>query len=149
MEVPHLHTTILPLVPCPFWERYPSDWSQVPLWGGGVPQLQAGGPRLGVPHPGVHLPAGHNWSTPWGRIAQGEPPRRIGLEYPQAGQDWGTSPPPPETEHQRKYLLRGGRYASCVHAGCCLVLLFKLNLKSKIYSPSPTFDNFPFEIVVA
>ena len=38
----------------------------------------------------------------------------LGLGYPQLGQGYT---PLPETEQQSEYLLRGGRYASCVHAG--------------------------------
>ena len=40
------------------------------------------------------------------------------LDYLLPAQDrTGVPLPPPQTEQQNKYLLRGGRYASCLHAG--------------------------------
>ena len=112
------------LLPGPFWKGYPSPWffakSLVPgpfqgypslSWGGGVPQDRGTSPgRTGVGH------------TPrQDRI--GIPPAR----YPLAGT--GASPLHPKTEQQSKHLLRGGRYASCDHAGrlsCYLFILAKL-----------------------
>ena len=64
--VPHLHSIILPLVPCPFWGQS-SDWSQVPSQG-------YSSPRQGVPHPGMRM---------------GCPPNQVRMGYP--GQDWGTT----------------------------------------------------------
>ena len=51
-----------------------------------------------APHPG------QDWGTPSPRTGLGYPPQP-GLEYPS------------KTEQQSKHLLRGGRYASCIHAG--------------------------------
>ena len=54
------------------------------------------------------------------------PPSQVRMAYPQPEQDWGTPwpgqdgvlpPPPPRTERQSEHLLRGARYASCIHAG--------------------------------
>ena len=72
---------------------YPS-----PRWGGGVPKSETGG-------------------TPLARSGWGTPP-------PQARSGWVTSPPrlgwgtpTPSIRQQSEHLLRGGQYASCVHAG--------------------------------
>ena len=100
--LPHLHSTILLLVPCTFcW--VPSDWSQVPSeghpsprWGvtlvpgGGVPQCQMGYLHLGV------LPLARIWlgyypsqdSVPPGQDSC-SPLSRTGLG----------NPLPPETKH--------------------------------------------------
>ena len=43
-------------------------------------------------------------------------PGPFGMGYPLARSGWG-NPPPPRTEQQSEHLLRGGRYASWVHAG--------------------------------
>ena len=101
------------LVPGPFLRGYPS-----PRWGGYTR------PRQGVPSPGV-------------------PPARTGVPLPKSGQDWYADPgreypllrypqpglgypfpvrtglicTSPKTKQQSDYLLRGGRYPSCVHAG--------------------------------
>ena len=78
-------------------------------WGGGylIPGLDGG-----YPVPGFSGDQG--WRTP--------PPPRT---------EWVTPPTPnQETEQHSEHLLRGGRYASCVHTGglCCLVIyLLKCN----------------------
>ena len=80
---------------------------------GGTPTSRSG-PRSG-------------WGTPWSGL-DGYPrtPIRTGWGYPLSGLDggyppvgtgWGYPPPPKKTEQQSEYLLCGGRYASCVHAG--------------------------------
>ena len=87
LGVPHLHFTILPLVPCPFW-LYPSNWSQVPFQGypssrQGVPQAKRY-PRWGTPQPGqdgVPLPAAKSgWGIPPART--GIPPSQVRIGYP-------------------------------------------------------------------
>ena len=79
------------------WEGTPSQ-----VWIGGTPFPGQDG---GVPHP----------RSGWGRGTLG---------YPFPNQDWmwyslcqGYPPPIQETEQHSEHLLRGGRYASCVHAG--------------------------------
>ena len=77
----------------------PILWSQsisvcVCVWGGVVIQSQLGG---GVPQCKV------GYSSPRG--------------CPPSQDRTGVHPLPPETEQQSKYLLCGGRYCSCVHAG--------------------------------
>ena len=48
----------------------------------------------------------------------------------------GVTPPPPpkKTEKQSEYLLHGGRYASCVHAGGLSCLKSFVLLSSYIFS---------------
>ena len=113
------------------WSRvltggYPSDWSHVPSGGGpggvprpgphggGVPQLSPDGGTLardGVPshqgHDGEIPRAGMGYSP---RSGQGDTLARMGYL---PGQEWGT----PGIGQQIQYLIQGGRYASCVHAG--------------------------------
>ena len=89
--------------------------------GGGGRSIPARSSRDGVPLPG---PAGggnpsqvqtwdypgQEWSTPW-----------AGMGYPNP-----LSPPAPGIGQQMDYLIRCGRYASCVHAGglsCCRFLM--------------------------
>ena len=87
----------------------------------------------------VGYPSPRRWGggqgTPWGTSSLRQyrmgysPPGHDGLPLP-PHQDWmGTppqvrirwditlQPPPQPQEQQGEYLLRGGRYASCVHAG--------------------------------
>ena len=45
------------------------------------------------------------------------PQNMMVLPPPPARSGWGMPPPPPRTEQQSEFFLRGGRYASCVHAG--------------------------------
>ena len=76
------------------------------VWMGGTPTSRSGqGGYLGYhPWPGLD---GVSPSQDW-----------MGLPPPQPGLD-GVTPPPLcwETEQHSEHLLRGGRYASCVHAG--------------------------------
>ena len=80
----------------------------------GVPPIQirsqVGG--WGYPHPG-QIPG---WGTGWGGI--GYPPIQV------RSQDGGGGGRGPLPEQHSVYLLRGGRYASCVHAGglSCIIL---------------------------
>ena len=75
---------------------------------------------------GTPLPSGLDGGTP--------PPVRTGWGYPPPPSELDEGIPPPthpcqETEQQSQYLLRGGRYASCVHAGglsCLIYILFLL-----------------------
>ena len=94
------------LVPCPFWggdTPFSPDWR-----GGGVyphPIL------MGVPWPGQCgiLPIRTGWGYP--------PPNWDWMGSPSSSKTgWGTLPSTPEIEEQSKYLLLGGRYASCAHA---------------------------------
>ena len=73
---------------------------------GGVPDL--GTPPPGYPPPGYPLPENPPARVPPTRV----PPQR-GRGVPRSGQ-------------HREYLLHGGRYASCVHAGglSCLLKMF-------------------------
>ena len=96
---------------------------------GGYPIPGPGGyPGLGTPPAGCTPLAGvpPSWGTPpphWGRSpGWGTAPR---LGYP-AG--WGTPPP-------HRYLLRRGRYASCVHAGglSCLLKFHFACVMHRIY----------------
>ena len=87
-------------------KRYPSE--------GGTPV-----PVRGYPNP--------SW---------GYPREDMGLGYPQLVLDYspaGTGLPSPflETEQQSEYLLRGGRYASCGHAGLSCLNKFFLFLISR------------------
>ena len=108
--------------------------SQVWMVGGGVPWsgLDGGGvpqPGLdggGVPRPGLdggrypgNPPARSRWwrGTPWPGLDGGGvprvPPGQVWMGYP-LSQVWMGYPPPTQDS---KHLIRGGRYASCVHAG--------------------------------
>ena len=123
----HLHPIILPLVPCSFW-RVPQWLVPGPLRGGtlvvgrGYPSPRWG--YLGYPHQmhtTHHVPSTLFGVQSWGwgiptRTGLGTSRQfRTGLWYPpQPGLGY---PPTPKTEHQREYLVRGGRYASCVRAG--------------------------------
>ena len=60
------------------------------------------------------------------RLGGGTPLRRDeDTPPPLSGWIW-VPPPPPETEQHSQYLFRGGRYASCAHAGglSCLKICF-------------------------
>ena len=71
------------------------------LGGGGYPsQVQMGVPRV---------PPRHGWGTPLARSVWGG----IGV------------PPPPRLGQQKEYSVRGGRYASCVHAGLSCFDMFR------------------------
>ena len=114
----------------------------IQVWTGGAPsQVQGGGEVLhhrsksgrypipgeeGTPHPGLDgVPPNLGWDIPpsrtwWGtpQPGMGYPPVQIWMGYSPV-QTWGGISPPPgqETEQHSEHLLRGGRYASCVHAG--------------------------------
>ena len=62
----------------------------------GVPQDRVPPARDGVP-PGKDMGTHQGWNTPLGMEMGYPPPRQIG--------------------QQRKHLLHGGQYASCVHTG--------------------------------
>ena len=60
-----------------FLERYPSDWSRVPYWGGyPSPGCTAG---QGTPQ------SGQDGEPPW--PGQGYPTGQVGIGYPQLGPD--------------------------------------------------------------
>ena len=109
--------------------------------GGGIPQSGLGGypipglARRGYPIPGldgggVHHPrsawagGGGTWGIPLDQVRMGyPPPPGPGMGYPP---DLGWGNPPPDlgwgSPRHSEHLLRGGRCASCVHAGglsCC------------------------------
>ena len=130
---------ILPLVPCPFQEC-PSDWSQVPSWG--IPRP---GPDRGVPQSGPdgaypsqvqigHTPAGSRWGVPqpvWmgGTLARdGVPPVQVRYPPSRDGVSLARDRVPPRIGQQMDYLIRGGQYASCVHAGGLLCSRLKLQI---------------------
>ena len=136
--------TVFSLFVSPHLGGYPSQ-----VWGEGVPHPSSGwgdtqgtprpgqdgvppGPGMGYhpPEPGTGYPPDQGWGIPldlgwgtpqtWDRVPPGPVPpgqgipSRPGMGYPH--------PPPPELGHN-EHLLRGGRYASCVHAGglSCLI----------------------------
>ena len=93
---------------------YPSQGT--PTWG--TPQLgeDRGYPSQGMPAHG----------TPLGQVRMGggvpQPGGHLPGVPPQPGEDRGVpqpegAPPPPGTGQHMEYLISGGRYASCVHAG--------------------------------
>ena len=93
---------------------YPSQ-----VWMGGypIPGLDRGVPHAGVPP--IQVPGQDG--------VPGVPPPNTKMGYPPSA-GWDTPPPPgqdrgvPQLEQHGVYLLRGGRYASHVHAGglsCC------------------------------
>ena len=108
-----------------------SRWGGVPhprsVWGGvtpsqvwlrGTPARSRGypryppGPGMGYPPgPGMGYPPDLGWGTP--QTLDGVPPRH-GMGYPPRSE---MGYPPPRTDQHSEHLLRGGRYASCVHAG--------------------------------
>ena len=86
----------------------------------------------GVPHPTSRQ--GVPWGIPWSRLDGGVPSIKSWMGYPPIQgwmgsghpvQDWmrylstktGWGTPYQETDQQSEHLLRGGRCASCVHAG--------------------------------
>ena len=97
---------------------------------GGSPARSRSRSRGGVPQDKV--PLGYRWGIPirtWDGV-----PLQLGMGYPPSGPREGYPPsgpgmryplPPPQPEmgypprlgQQKEYSLRGGRYASCVHAG--------------------------------
>ena len=108
-----------------------------PWTGGGTPARSKWGwyAGEGVPWPGPDR--GVPWGTPtsqgWGTLLSGPgwgyPGQVQTGGYPPSKAGWGTwqrvphlnpqqgLPPPPGTGQQMEYLIRRGRYASCVHAG--------------------------------
>ena len=68
-----------------------------------------------TPVPGFLL--GPFWGVPQfcPGVTQGYPPSQVRMGYPLA--QTGVPPILPKTEEQSEHLLRGGWYASCVHAG--------------------------------
>ena len=78
---------------------------------------------------GGHTLARSAWGTPLLGLGLGRPPPIetrwwysphwdwMGYPPPPSWTGSGNPPPPTETEQQSEYLLHGGRYASCVHAG--------------------------------
>ena len=104
--------------------RYP-----IPGLDGGYPFQGPGG---GYPIPGLDggTPPLHpdlGWVTPHPDLGWGTPPVQTldRVHPPQSRTEWGTPPSPGQkTEQHSEHLLRGGRYASCVHAGglSCLYL---------------------------
>ena len=97
----------------------------IPCWGylGRVPPRP--GPDRGVPWPG---PDG---GVPW----QGTPPARSRWGVPWQGTPPQQGTPPPRSwwrgtlvGQQKEYLLHGGRYASCIHAGGLSCLIFRLEI---------------------
>ena len=102
------------LVPGPFQGSTPVVAGGYPSPDHGVPRSQPKGyHQTGVPPPPdqdrTEVPGQDRTEVP------PPPPRRIGLGHP----------PPPKTEQQSEYLLRGGQYASCGHAGglSCFLLV--------------------------
>ena len=110
-------------------------------WLGGTPPSKTG---WGTPWPdlgqGSTSPSKTGWGTPLARAGTGVPPVQNWMgEYPPPSQTWDGGgyqlcprldgyPPPPQSKtgwgktppphhQQSEHLLRGGRCASCVHAG--------------------------------
>ena len=133
------------------WERYCFHRClSIHIGGGGVergfpspmffPRPLVPGPSWGVAKswPGWYLSPGwgyHIMGYPTARSGWGTPcPSQVRIGYPLPGQDgvpspgqnWGT-PPPLQTEQQSEHLVRGGQYASCVHAGLsCVFITFTI-----------------------
>ena len=93
--------------------------------GGGTLPGPAGGGTLagGVPWPGGYP----GWGVPWPGVVpwSGTPP-------PRPGQDGGGT----QLGQHREYLLHGGRYASCVHAGglSCSVYFHSFSFRYSSFS---------------
>ena len=123
--IPHLHPIIFPLVPCLFLGDTPVTHPRsLPR---GVPQSQARinpSPRWAYPKTEVPFQPGQDCGI--------HPPHDKAPPPPQPGQDRYPPLDWDRTEQQDKYLLRGLRYASCVHAGglFCLQMYFE-NEKNK------------------
>ena len=110
----------------------------------GYPPAQQGGTCLGYPPPGRGRPP--RVTPAWqGAPAQGTPHLAGGTcpgypppsrgHLPRVPPTWQGVPArgtPPHQEQHSVYLLRGGRYASCVHAGGLSCLNF-----IRIYYPCP------------
>ena len=91
------------------------------VWPGGTPSLvQVPPPRPGLdgvppPRPGTRVPPSRTWD--------GVAPPQTWDQVPSRTWDWVLPPPdlgpgtPPPPQHSEEHLIRGGRYASCVHAG--------------------------------
>ena len=78
--------------------------------GGGYPYLRSGWGIFPIPVQNRGTPPSAGWGYPHPPLAGwGIPPIQV------PGQDWGGGLP--KLEQHSVYLLRGGRYASCVHAG--------------------------------
>ena len=130
----------------PIPEGYPGQVLMVggtpsQVWGGGVPQPGLDG--------GMEYPPDLGWATPHHQDLAGVPPYP-GMDTPPPDLGWGTptiktwlgypptlgwGTPPPQTwdgvpPSHSEHLLRGGWYASCVHAGgisyCSLILTCRL-----------------------
>ena len=128
--------------------------------GGGYPVLglgEGGTPSQvwwqgGYPIPGLvggyPLPPDLRWGTPldlgWGtpKTWDGVPPQDLEWGTPQTWDlvpplDLGLGTPPrPGTGYPPEHLIRGGRYASCVHAGglsCCIVKTICMQYQSALW----------------
>ena len=120
-EVPHLHPIILRLVPCPFWGVSSPRQGCTPRWGPYWPEMVYPLARDGVP-------PGQRWCTPWPEMVY--PLARDGV-HPGIGQ-------------QREYLIRDGRYATCVHAGglSCSEQVNGPYLPTRFFSDAFDFNRF-------
>ena len=97
-------------------------------------------------------PTRSGWGTPPTRSGWGTPPTRSGWGTPRPGLDGGGVPPPrpslDKTEQHSECLLRGGRCASCVHAGglSCVDLFLgtqSLIIRTKLHPELGHVPNFP------
>ena len=112
------------------------------LAGTPVPAGGGGGTQYRVPPSQVRMGRGTlYWGPP--HQGMGYPPTRDGVH----SQGWDTPQPgmgyPPGIGQQREYLLRGGRYASCVHAGglsCYLYCFCSLTCANVMGVPRTTAD---------
>ena len=101
------------------------QWRAHPA-GRGYPSLGLDGGTPCQDWMGYPPPIGTGWGTPMGTVRGTPTPCWDWMGVPPVGTGWATPllgldgvPPLPhqETEQQSELLLRGGRYASCVHAG--------------------------------
>ena len=120
-----LHPIILPLVLCPFRGGTPQARSMVG-WGTHQPSQDGCTPGWGGGVPSI---------LEWGNLPH------LGWGIPPPGMGY---PPPPPPLGQQRELQRGGRYASCVHAGglSYYSLVSALPMQIQFYHELPSQHSF-------
>ena len=130
-------------VTCPEYPRARSGWG-VPQPGGLPPEVPPAGSVWGIPKPGdtclEYPPARSVWGYPsQGVPVRGTPQPGQYRGYPAGGAHLGYTPSQVRTVQHMVYLISGGRYASCIHAGglSCASYNF-LNKKLKTFKTRKT-----------